>query len=245
MRKSKFHFSFIGALLIGIGFMSFKTSENEFVGQANHTKWDQMLRANVSSNGNVNYKNFKAKEAQLDDYLKHLGENVPSSSASTAEKKAYWMNAYNAFTVKLIVKNYPLKSIKDVGNPWKIKFIELGGKTYDLNTIEHEILRKMGDPRIHVGINCASKSCPKLHNKAFTAANVNAELDKLTKAFINDPSRNKINANAVQLSKIFDWFKGDFTKKGTLIEYLNKYSKVKISSKAKISYLNYSWSLNL
>jgi len=220
------------------------TEEIETVA-ADHSKFDTLLRKYVSSSGKVNYAGFKGDVASLDSYLKHLSATVPASGASKNEKLAYWMNAYNAFTVKLILNNYPVSSIKKISSdPWKIKFIKLGQKTYDLSTIEHGILRKMGDARIHVGINCASISCPKLGNKAFTTANVQSELTRLTKAFVKDKSRNQISVNEVKLSKIFDWFKSDFTSKGTLIAWINKYSDVKISPKAKVSYLTYNWNLN-
>lgn len=214
-------------------------------GSVDHSKFDALLKKHVTSDGRVDYEGFKKDKIALDAYLKHLSAHVPASSAPKYERMAYWMNAYNAFTIKLIVNKYPVKSIKDISSkPWDIKFIKLATKTYTLNDIEHGILRKMGDPRIHVGINCASVSCPKLSNKAFTASNVNSELTKLTKAFLKDKSKNQISANQLKLSKIFDWFKGDFTKDGTLIDWINKYSDVKVSSKAKISYMDYNWNLN-
>ena len=167
---------------------------------------------------------------------------------------AYWINAYNGFTVKLIVDNYPVESIKDLGpalkiplikDVWHYKFFKIGGQESSLDEIEHSILRKeFEEPRIHFAINCASVSCPPLLNEAFEAETINAQLDKVAKGFINDSSRNKISAEAVQVSSIFSWFKGDFTKNGDLIDFLNKYSKTKIKSNAKISFLDYDWNLN-
>ena len=210
-----------------------------------HSQFSALLKKHVSAIGAVNYAGFKKDVKLLDEYLKLLSSNVPASNVSKNTRLAYWMNAYNAFTIKLIINKYPVASIKDISEkPWDIKFIQLGGKTYNLNAIEHEILRKMGDPRIHVGINCASVSCPRLLNRAFTPENVNVELDKLTKGFIKDRSRNQITPNEIKLSKIFSWFKEDFTKKGSLIDWINKYSEVKVKSTAKISYLKYDWNLN-
>ena len=214
-----------------------------------HAKWDELLKKHVSAKGNVSYKGFKTDMAKLDEYLKLLTENQPKSTWTSNQKKAYWINAYNAYTVKLILINYPIKSIKDInklfGGPWKMKFFDLG-EAKDLDHIEHQILRKdFNDPRIHFGIVCASYSCPRLSNKAFTGDNVDAELTALAKDFVNDPNRNKISENKVELSEIFKWFKDDFTKGGvTLIDFLNKYSNVKISDKAKVSYLKYNWALN-
>ena len=211
--------------------------------------FNTLLKEHVSTKGTVNYKTFKKEEAKLDSYLDYLNKTVPQKNWSAAKTKAFWVNAYNAYTVKIILDNYPLKSIlkikKKGKDAWNIPFAKIGGKTYTLNTIEHKILRKnFNDPKIHVGVNCASGSCPKLGNFAFTEANYESKTKDLMKQFINDPKRNKISENKLQLSKIFEWFKGDFTKKGALIDFLNKYSNTKIDSKATISFLKYDWSLN-
>jgi len=216
---------------------------------AQTSTYNTLLKKYVDTNGNVNYKSFKAGEAQLQAYLNHLTNTKPQKSWSTTRAKAFWANAYNAYTIKLILDNYPLKSIMNIKkkgkDAWSIPFANIGGTTYTLNQIEHEILRKKyNDPKIHVAINCASKSCPKLANYAFTEENYDAKTTTLMKSFINDSSRNKISKNSVQLSKIFEWFKGDFTKKGDLIDFLNQYSDVKINKNATINYLQYDWSLN-
>ena len=211
--------------------------------------YNDLLQKHVTKDGIVDYKSFKADEAKLDTYISYLEKTTPASSWSENKQKAFWINAYNAYTIKLILENYPLKSIMDIKQDgktaWKISFAKVGGKTYTLDHIEHEILRKnLFDPRIHVGVNCASGSCPKLGNTAFTEDNVHANLEELMKEFINDSSRNKITNNKVQISSIFDWFKEDFTKNGSVIDYLNKYSTTEINADAKISYLKYDWSLN-
>lgn len=211
--------------------------------------FNDLLQKHVTEDGIVDYKSFKTDEPKLDTYLSYLTKTTPANSWSENKQKAFWINAYNAYTIKLILENYPLKSIMDIKQDgktaWKISFAKVGGKTYTLDHIEHEILRKnLFDPRIHVGVNCASGSCPKLGNEAFTEENVHANLEELMKEFINDSSRNKITNNKVQISSIFDWFKEDFTKNGSVIDYLNKYSNTEISSNAKISYLKYDWSLN-
>ena len=102
----------------------------------------------------------------------------------------------------------------------------------------------MDEPRIHFAINCASFSCPNLLNEAYTEAKLDQQLTASAKSFINDKTKNTITANKIDISKIFDWFSGDFKKKGTLIDFLNQYSTVKISSKAKVNYKEYNWSLN-
>ncbi|WP_235016441.1 DUF547 domain-containing protein [Aquimarina sp. AU474] len=209
-----------------------------------HKPWDILLSKNVQKDGTINYKAFKQNRTAFRAYLNALGKNTPKENWSKQDKLAYWLNVYNAFTVKLIIDNYPIKSIKDIKEPWDLRFFKLGNKWYTLNDVEHRILRKMNDPRIHFGINCASYSCPPLLNKAFTAKNVNQELDKLAIAFINDPKRNTISANNIVLSKIFLWFAKDFKKQGSLIKFLNKYSKIKIKTNAKKTYKKYNWALN-
>ena len=217
-----------------------------------HQLWTDLLVKHVDSVGSVDYKGFQKDSTALNSYLQQLAKHTINDGWSYAQKKAYWINAYNAFTVKLIVDNYPVKSIKDLGGsiykvntPWDIKFIKLGDKTYDLNNIEHGILRKdFSDPRIHAAVNCASISCPKLRNEAFTAAKLEEQLTDQMRAFINNPQKNTLAKNEVEISSIFKWFSGDFTEEGDIIDYLNTYSKVEISKDADISYKDYNWNLN-
>ncbi|MBK6997452.1 MAG: DUF547 domain-containing protein [Lewinellaceae bacterium] len=166
---------------------------------------------------------------------------------------AYWINAYNAYTVQLIMQHYPIESIKDikrglafVNSVWDIKFIHIQGFTYDLNNIEHNILRPVfKDARIHAAINCASYSCPKLLREAYTAANLDTQLDASMRSFVNDPLRNHISVEKAQISEIFKWFKGDFERDaGSVRAFLNRYAEVKLNDKTDIGHLDYSWKLN-
>ena len=208
-----------------------------------HGAWDQILRKNVSSTGKVNYKGIKANKAALEGYVKAL--DVPfNNSWSRSEKMAYWINAYNAFTVKLIVDNYPVKSNTDLdgGKPWDKSWIKLGGKTYSLNDIEHKILRpQFKDARIHFAVNCAASSCPPLLNKAWTAKNLNSNFERQTKSFINNAKYNSIASDKLAVSKIFDWYKEDF---GDLVTYLNKYAGTKINAGTNVGFKEYDWALN-
>ena len=218
--------------------------------QWQHLIFDSLLKTNVDENGMVDYQSLKKNETILDNYLTYLQETIPTENWSLNKEKAYWLNTYNAYTIKIILTKYPLKSIRDIKidgkTAWKTPFIKVGENTYTLDWIEHEILRKKyNDRRIHVGINCASMSCPKLLNFAFSESNVETALTNLMVGFINDDDRNKISKNNVELSKIFDWFSSDFKKNGTIIEYLNNYASEKINEKASIKYLTYDWSLNI
>ena len=217
--------------------------------QAQTSIFDSLLQKNVDKTGRVDYQSLKNNETLLDNYLAYIQNNEPTKDWSSNKKKDFWINTYNAYTIKIILNNYPLKSIRDIKidgkTAWKIPFVKVGQKRYTLDQIEHEILRKkFNDPRIHVGINCASVSCPRLWNFAFTEDNIAYSLDNLMKVFINDTTRNKISKNNVALSEIFNWFSKDFIKNGTIINYLNTYAAIKISEKASIKYLTYDWSLN-
>ncbi len=221
------------------------TLVNTFVTAQNfdHSTWNTLLQTHVSDQGNVDYKGIKKNAVELDTYLMQLAKTSPTESWSKDEKLAYWINAYNAFTVKLILDNYPLKSIKDINKPWDKKFIPIGDDLLSLSHVEHKILRKMNEPRIHFAIVCASYSCPNLLNKAFKAECIDKQLSKATKAFISS-DKNNITANKIEISKIFSWFADDFKQDGTLIDFLNTYSEIQISKKAKKKFMDYDWSLN-
>ncbi len=212
--------------------------------EVDHKSWDRLLHSFVDEKGNVDYRGFKKDSETLNQYLEQLGSNTVNENWSREKKLAYYINLYNAATVKLILNNYPLASITDINKPWDKAWIKYGGEFISLGEIEHKILRKMNEPRIHFAINCASYSCPKLLNEAYTKDKLDEQLDRATKDFVNDPSRNIISENRVELSKIFKWYKKDFENNGSLIVYLNKYLKSSISPDTKIEYLKYNWSLN-
>ncbi|WP_275315906.1 DUF547 domain-containing protein [Tenacibaculum bernardetii] len=211
--------------------------------------FNALLKTYVDTEGNIDYKGLRKNRALLDIYLNHLENQIPGRNWSQNKAKAFWMNAYNAYTIKLILDSYPLKKITDIKrkgrNAWKIPFAVVGKETYSLDYIEHKILRRWhNDPRVHVGINAASKSGPRFPNYAFTAKNLNSTLELLMKNFINDTSKNKITITKIEVSKMFEWYKGDFTEKNTLIEYINKYSTVKVNDNAEVTFLEYDWHLN-
>lgn len=210
-----------------------------------HDKWNQLTGKFISSSGKVNYAGIKSNKKLLDDYIHVLENNPPQSSWGNKKIIAYWINAYNAFTIKLIADNYPVGSITDLdgGNPWKKKRIKIGNSTYSLDQIEKEILIKQyKEPRVHFAVNCAAKSCPPIINKAWTASNLEANLEKSTRNFINNTAFNDVSsAKNIKLSKIFDWYASDF---GDVISFINKYAAKPVKSNAKISYNEYDWALN-
>lgn len=230
------------------------TYQNSEAQPPSHKLWDSLLQVHVSPTGVVNYESFMTDSTVFRKYLEVLSSHPPAEDWTENERLAYWINAYNAFTIQLIVDNYPVESIQDlhpkayiplVNSVWHKKFFKIGGKDMTLNAIEHKILRpKFEEPRIHFAIVCASKSCPKLLNQAYTPQALEEQLTAQAKAFLADDFRNKISSQELQLSKIFSWFKGDFTKGQSLIAFLNQYAPVPIEEGASISYLEYDWSLN-
>jgi len=217
-----------------------------------HSVWDGLLQKHVSDKGSVDYEGFIKDHDLLIQYLDHLSIGSPNPAKSQEEHLAYWINAYNAFTVKLIIDHWPLKSIKDIGgnipmidSPWSIKFFKIGGVDFDLDTIEHEILRKkFVEPRIHFAIVCASMSCPTLLNQAFVPTELESQLDSQTRAFINDSSKNRISDKSMALSQIFEWFKMDFSEQGNLRKYIEPYTTVNLPE-GDIEFIEYDWSLNM
>ncbi len=218
-----------------------------------HDLWNDILEENVKENGWFDYKAVVADRTKFDQYLTLLNTHHPNPETWTRnERMAFWINAYNAYTVELVLQNYPLGSIKDVKNGipfvngvWDIKFIEIEGQSYSLNNIEHGILRpKFGDPRIHMAVNCASYSCPPLLAEAFFPDQLDDQLDKATRLFLADDLRNKIGSDQASVSSIFKWYKGDFTKGQTLKQFFNKYLSTPISESTTITFLDYNWSLN-
>ncbi|MDC8002975.1 DUF547 domain-containing protein [Aureisphaera galaxeae] len=210
-----------------------------------HSAWNTLLQKHVTNEGWVNYEGFQQEEAQLDAYLALLSSNSPKKDWPVQELLAYYINLYNAHTVKLIVDNYPTQSIKDLNGPWTRGIVPIGKRNLSLGGIENGILRKMNEPRIHFAINCASISCPKLLNEAYTADKIEEQLDAVTKAFINGP-KNELSAENPKLSSIFNWYAKDYTVNGKqdVIGYINQYANQKISTNAPLEYLEYDWNLN-
>lgn len=240
-----------------------------------HTALTEVLKQHVHSPRHggvtrVDYAALKQQRTTLDQYLNMLTAVPPADYASFThdQQKAFLINAYNAFTLKLILDNYPgIDSIKDIGgffsNPWKQRFIPLLGKTLSLDDIEHERLRKPGvfdDPRIHFAVNCASLGCPSLRAEAYSANIIDQQLDQQALRFMSDRSRNRYNSERqrLEVSKIFDWYGEDFSKgyRGidSLEEFLASYSEqLADDDKAQnairagdvlIRFTDYDWGLN-
>ena len=207
--------------------------------------------------GLVNYKELKTDQ-NFDKYLSQLFSTDPSQ-LTEKEELAFWINAYNVFTIKVILDSYPVKSINDIKfgekSVWDKDFISINKKKYSLNDIEHKILRvKFKEPRIHFAIVCASVSCPALRNNAYEADKLDRQLQEQAVEFLRDNERNSfdIKNKEADLSKIFDWFGEDFGKSDEeILEYVSTFLSGDVREDINqnlnswsISYKKYDWNLN-
>lgn len=236
-----------------------------------YAAWDALLKKHVrwlpdGKQSRANYKGFAADRAALKAVLDSLSA-VPKATFdgwSKPQQVAFLINAYNAFTVELILTKYPdLKSIKDLGSfvqsAWKKKFFTLLGEERHLDWIEHEQLRpRYNEPRVHAAVNCASIGCPALRDEAFTAPKLEAQLEDGMRRFMGDRTRNRVKGNQVEVSSIFKWFKEDFEKGhggfkqvedvfATYAELLSDQPAEQAALKVKslgVRHLDYDWSLN-
>lgn len=219
----------------------------------NHAPFNDLLAAHVRGGG-IDYDGLAVDEAKLDAYLAPA-EAFSTEGLSRNDTMAFWINMYNAWTLKLILTKYPdIDSIKDLGSvfssPWKKRFVMIGGKTLTLGEIEHEILRQeFKDPRIHFAINCASKSCPPLLPEAYRGDTLDAQLNKATGTFINNTANTRLDGNRLSVSRIFKWYKGDFG--DDIAAYIGRYTTgplkqdlERLGTSADIVFLDYDWSLN-
>jgi hypothetical protein len=215
-----------------------------------HSRLDRLLQGHVNAHGLVDYGGLLQELQELDACLQSLATVDVGSLASDNERKAYWINAYNAITLAGILRHYPTRSIRDLSGFWQRITANCGGRVVSLDDIEHRILRPLGDPRIHMAINCASRSCPRLWNRAYTGAELDRQLDAAATAFLGDPGRNRFDdgGHRAQLSMIFSWFGGDFD----VAPYLGVRGFVRrfaprlswIADDFPITFLPYDWSLN-
>jgi Protein of unknown function, DUF547 len=207
----------------------------------------------------LNLVSYKAIKQDPDLYKKILDqlENYDLTTLKTTpETMAFWINAYNIGAIKMIIDHYPVKSITDIGwllrSVWKIEIVNVGGKMHSLGQIEHEILRKMGDPAIHMAISCASVSCPNVLSEAYKAAKLRGQLESQARKFLSNVDKGASidhSAKVLYLSSIFDWFKDDFKKSGGVVNYLKPYLPRHIQNfverdKYQIKYIPYNWNLN-
>ncbi|TDJ65795.1 MAG: DUF547 domain-containing protein [Planctomycetota bacterium] len=229
-----------------------------------HTAFDRVLRRHVAGD-RFDYAALRADPAGLRAYLSSLEAVRPSdfSSWSRAERYAFWINAYNAYTLMIVAQHYPVASIRDIGSAettvWDDSFIPLGAlhgdsRRLSLNQIEHEILRAdFPDARVHAAVNCASIGCPPLRAEAYVAERLEEQLDSQARAWIADAARTRFEAQSetIRVSKIFEWFEDDFVRDaGGAIQWIERYAPqpqaawIADARAVKLRYLEYDWDLN-
>lgn len=220
--------------------------------------WDQLLRQYVDNQGRVNYSAWKAENYQtLIQWLSDIEKLDLRSYTNPDEQLALWINLYNAYAIASVLERYPINSIqpKILGIPNWLAFLWFfirplpPGKRYSLNQIEHKILRRFDEPRMHFALVCASIGCPLLRNSAYFPKSVRTQLESDASRFINNPDKVRYDSQTGTLycSKIFKWYKQDFLKVASSIpDYIRSYLKtdVAIASNTPITYLYYDWSLN-
>ncbi|KKD39669.1 DUF547 domain-containing protein [Limnoraphis robusta] len=232
-----------------------------------YQNYQQILSTYVDENGNVNYKALKENRQNLDKFNASLATLSPQSFENWTEKEkiAFWINAYNSLTLLAIIENYPTKSIRDIPGVWTKLQFNVMGKEVTLDEIEHKILRvQFNEPRIHMGLVCASIGCPLLLQEPYTGDKLDEQLDEQTRKFIALNQNFQIDKqnNQVYLSSIFKWFGEDFIpsfkaqdkftgsdKERAVLNFVSQYleeseNKYLINGKYQIKYLDYDWSLN-
>lgn len=195
--------------------------------------------------GKVKYAAIKNNPEALNDVLESA-KSITVSKSNAATYQAFWINAYNLLVIDGIVKNYPLKSPLDVAGFFDKTKHEIAGKSVTLNGIENDLLRAEfpTEARFHFVLVCAGLGCPPIINTAYKPNTLDDQLQKQTVLALNNPNFIKVNKNKVQISQLFEWYKGDFEQKGSTVDFINTYRKEQLSEKAKVSYYPYDWSLN-
>lgn len=213
------------------------------------------LLARYVRDGRVDYAGLKTQEKELAAALYAMGQVVPET-LSPKDQFAYYINIYNAWTLKLILDHYPgIRSIKDAGSllrsPWKQEFVQLHDSIVSLDTIEHGILRRrFHDPRLHFAVNCASKSCPPLVGVPYSGENLDAQLDTAARNFINAPNNTYFKDGVLHVSRLFTWYDEDFGGETGVWTFVRRFAdppltrQMDATGQHRLAYDAYDWSLN-
>lgn len=242
--------SVLNALIL----MSLISWSSSHAAEPNWENYDALL-SNYVEAGNknkvsLNLVNYAAlaKDDRFSGLITTLDQFDISLLATREEKLAFYINAYNILALKTITDNWPLDSIKDLGGlfspVWKRVAGRLNGREVSLNEVEHNILRKMNEPRIHFAIVCASVSCPDLRTEAFRAAHLDQQLDAQSTSFLNNSDKGlRTSGKRVEVSRIFKWFKTDFDSAGGVAQFIIRYVPLPADAKIRPS-ISYDWSVN-
>ena len=230
-----------------------------------HPLYSSILRDYVS-NGWVNYKSLK-DDKRLQEYVQQLTNTNPDTITDQQDKLAFWINTYNAFTLKIVCDNYPIESINDLHwgglviatilgkTVWAKDLVTINGKDISLNEIEYDIISPtFKDPRVHFALVCASRGCPMLRNEAYEGEKIDSQLNEQARLFLNDPEKNSFDTTQHQatISKIFSWFSEDFgDDDDKVLDYIARYLPPDMADNIRkyvddwdIDYQDYDWRLN-
>jgi hypothetical protein len=258
--------------LLALGLLAGLLGTASAASEFSYQPYATILSTHVAESGLVDYAGLQANRAQLDTFVQSMARLDPDvlNGWEQGERFAFWMNAYNALTLKAVIDHYPVTSIRDIGSVvksvWDKLQFNVAGRTLTLNQIEHDILRKeFGDARLHLAINCASIGCPPLGNQPLDKERLDAQFNALTRRFLADPAKFRIERDKgrVHLSSIFKWFGDDFVaayaaehsrknfgekENGVLnfvARHLNDSDRAYLANgDFKIRYLDYDWDLN-
>jgi hypothetical protein len=228
-------------------------------GSFDHQSYDQLLSQHVNqAEGTVDYGSLKQNQKALEQYLGRIAD-AELETLPRDEQLALLINAYNAYTLKLILENYPdIESIKDLSNPWSTERYEVGGHTLSLDQIEHELIRPVyKDPRIHFAVNCAAVDCPYLASFAYTGAELDDQLDSRTDAILTNEQFVSVEENTLRYPKVMKWYRSDFVSgsfqgsASNIAQYIKPHSRKSIRAFIEtnggdppVEPMSYDWSLN-
>lgn len=218
-----------------------------FAQKVDLTDYNKFLKENVSAKGIVNYDKVLKNIDKLNAITSNFAKISPNAGWTASEKKAYWINFYNANIIKILAENYPIKSINYIQDAFHKKIVDYVGAKISLDNIEHEILRKLGDPRVHFALYSTAVSSPMLKRTAYMPDTIEKDLGMATSEFLNDPTKNQIDTEITRLSKIFEWYQDDFASTNDMINFINIHlgaPKIKLD-KTRISYNEFNWSLHV
>ena len=243
----------VAGFMIGIS-SSLAAGEVRSFGRQEYQLWSKVLGEYVDGQGKVDYAKLQKNQADLNGFIEKV-RNADIDGMSDIEQKTFWINAYNALTMQLIVDKYPLKlgGIRTInwGRPWSIK-MRVAHRDLTLNDIEHKILRSLGDPRVHFALNCASIGCPKLPNIPFDPQRLDEQLDFEARRFMNDPQKVRLDraADILYHSELLDWYEDDFLvvakdKLSYIRQYLSQEDRTYLDThEVKLKKIKYDWGLN-
>ena len=247
--------------LISIIFISLGLQSKALAFDHSHKLFDEVLKEHVlvsGPNSRVKYKALKDSRSKLDLYLNEVSavDKAEYETFSRAQKLSFLINAYNGFTLQVVINNYPINSIKDLGSfftsVWQQRLFTFFGEKNYLDAIEHEMIRKwFKEPRIHFALVCAAKGCPMLRDEAYVNSRLEEQLDEACKTFLTDKIRNRFEDTTLYISKIFKWYGKDFKDLGGVRKFLStrmstdpSIQKQIASETTSISYTDYDWALN-